>query len=418
MQSNKIPKIIQWWVTPKLPKEHIFIPPEKRPKSLYQIFRVYSRKWLIHPIKRRIAKYYLIILQKFFDLTVIGITGSAGKTSTKDMIASILNQKDKTASSYENIDPVYNIPTTILKCRPNTRYLVLEMGVEFPGEMDFYLWLAKPSIGVITNIYPTHTLFFKSIKGVVEEKGKLTKILSKNNFAILNSEDSQLKKVAEHTKAKTIWYGKKGKVRAQNVKLKKNLSNRFTLAIGKGKISIHLPILGEQFVSNSLAAASVGYICNISLSDIKKGLEDFTQPEHRMKPIKLKSGTLVIDDSYNNNPEAAKSALHTLKKVSDGRKTIVVMGDMLELGKYEKKYHRQIGDIISSLKFDYVIGVGPASKCLVEEASKKMKKGSYYWVQSVDKVMPILRPLLKRNTTVLIKGSRSIGLDKVISQLS
>src|SRR3989344_2587811 len=142
------------------------------------------KKILIHPIKRRISKLYLIFLRRFFGLKVIGITGSAGKTSTKEMIISILSLKARTVASFANIDPVYNIPTTILRCTPLTKYLVLEMGVEYPNEMDFYLWLVKPDVGVITNIFPTHTLFLKDIEGVYKEKSKLIK---NTKIAILNA---------------------------------------------------------------------------------------------------------------------------------------------------------------------------------------------------------------------------------------
>lgn len=405
---GKIPKIVQWWVTPKLPREHIFIPPERRPRG----------RWVIHPIKRRMAKYYLLILQKFFGLTVIGVTGSAGKTSTKEMIASVLSQKGKTVATYRSIDSVYNIPTTILKCLPWTKYLVLEMGIEFPGEMDFYLWLAKPKIGVVTNIYPTHTQFLGSVQGVAKEKLKLIKALPKTGFAVLNKEDLYLKKVTSKTKARVIWYGKGGEVSAKDLDFTKDLNNKYTLVVGSDKISVQLPILGQQFVSNSLAAAMVGNICGVSLNLIKRGLERFKPPEHRMKPIRLKSGALILDDSYNNNPAAAEEALKTLKTVAKGKVSVVVMGDMLELGRYEKKHHQEIGKMISSFKIDHLIGVGPASKLLVKEASKEMEKNNSHWVPSWKEAVSILQPLLKKNTVVLVKGSRSIGLERFVSRLS
>jgi UDP-N-acetylmuramoyl-tripeptide--D-alanyl-D-alanine ligase len=334
------------------------------------------------------------------------------------MITSVLSQKGKTIATYKNIDSVYNIPTTILKCTPWTKYLVLEMGIEYPGEMDFYLWLARPKIGVITNIHPTHTQFLGSIQGVAKEKIKLVEALSKGNFAVLNKENSYLKKVANKTKAKVIWYGKGGAIKAENLDFTKDLDNKYTLVVGSDKINVQLPILGQQFVSNSLAAASVGNICGISLSLIKNGLEKFTPPEHRMKPIKLKSGALILDDSYNNNPAAAEGALNTLKRVAKEKVSIVVMGDMLELGRDEEKYHRKIGKLISSLKIDYLIGVGPASKFLVEKASKEMRKNNSHWVPNWKKAVPILQPLLKKDAVVLVKGSRSIGLERLVSRLS
>jgi len=377
MPLSRIPKLIQWWVTPKLPKEHIFIAPEERPKELAKILNVYFRKWLIHPIKRRIAKYYLIILQKVFKITVIGITGSVGKTTTKEMVVSILRQKGESVCSYANIDPVYNIPTAILKCRPKTRYLVLEMGVEFVGEMDYYLWLARPLVGVLMNIYPTHTLFFKNTTGVAREKSKLIKALPRNGFG-----------------------------------------NKFTLVIGTDKINVHLPVPGLQFVSNSLAAASVGLVCGVSLEKIKAGLDNFSWPEHRMRPIRLVSGALLIDDTYNSNPAAVKEALKTLNQIGGKRGKIIVLGDMLELGRHEEKFHKEIGSLVASYHPDYLIGVGKAAKAIIKAASKTMKDYQLYWTQTYRGVASILQPLLKKNVIILIKGSRSMALDKVVSQLS
>jgi UDP-N-acetylmuramoyl-tripeptide--D-alanyl-D-alanine ligase len=413
----KVNPLIQWWFTPKLPSEHIFMAKDKKPEGLKPILRVYSRKWLLHPLKRRIARSYLKILQEFFGLTVIGITGSVGKTSTKEMIVSVLSQQGETMATYKNIDPIYNIPTTILKCRPQTKYLVLEMGVEFIGEMDFYLWLAKPSIGVITNIHPTHTFYLKSVKGVEKEKAKLVQALSKEGYAVLNSEDRRLRKLSASLKARVVWYGPKGNIKAENLGFSKEMRIKYILSLAKGKIDVQLPIAGRQFVKNSLAAAEVANICGLTLRQIRNGLEGFSPPEHRMEVLELKSGTIILDDSYNNNPAAAKEALRTLKEVAGKKKTIVVFGDMLELGRYEKRYHQELGIFISRLPVDYLIGVGQATRILIEEASKRMKKRCF-WVQNYREVMPILRPLLKINSIVLVKGSRSISLDKVVSRLS
>lgn len=415
---TKLNPIIQWWMVPELPVEHIFIPREKRPKEVNQIVRVYFRKWFVHPIKRRVARYYLLALQKFFDLKVIGITGSCGKTTTKEMAASILTQKGKTVASYANIDPVYNIPTTILKCRPSTKYLILEMGVEFPGEMDFYLWLAKPVIGVVTNIYPTHTEFFGNVEGVAKEKVKLVAHLPKEGHAILNSEDAYEQRFSKKSKAKVFQYGKKGEIKALNQSTIRSLKTKFTLVTKKSKISVLLPVLGSQFVSNAIAAASVGHVLGISLKDVKRGLEGYKKPKHRMNPVKLRSGALLIDDSYNNNPEAARGALFTFRKLAGKKIKIVVFGDMLELGKHESKYHRQLGKFIASLGTDYLIGVGKASKMVVSEAAKSMNKNQVFWAERESLVDPILKPLLKRNSAALIKGSRSIGLDRLVSRLS
>lgn len=413
----KVNPIIQWWMTPKLPKVHIFISPEKKPKGVYQIVRVYSRTWLIHPIKRRIAKYYLQLLQRFFGLKVIGITGSVGKTTVKEMVVAILRNQGETIASYKNIDPVYNIPTTILKCRPSTKFLVLEFGVEFPGEMKFYHWLARPVIGVITNIYPTHIQFFKNIEGVAKEKASLVRVLPKDGFAILNIDNKHTKSFARKTKAEIVWFGKKGDIKAENSMLNESLKMKFTLSIKRDKIDVQLPVASRQFVLNALAAASVGHVLEINLEQIKNGLESYNKPGHRMNIVKLSSGALLLDDSYNNNPEATKAAMETLDAIAGRRKKVVVFGDMLELGKQEVSYHRDAGRLILSYGIDYFLGVGRLSKITAEEIAKTLEKRRVFWVQKESQVDRLLKPHLRKSTAVLIKGSRSIGLDKLVSRL-
>ena len=414
--TSEISSVVRHWVTPKLPREHIFVSPEKRPKGLYQLFRVYTRKWFVHPIKRRLAKYYLFILQNFLGMKVIGITGSAGKTTTKEMTASILGQLGKTVSSFANIDPVYNIPTTILNCSPSTRYLVLEMGIEYPGEMNFYLWLAKPDIGVITNIGITHTLFLKNIEGVIREKRKLVKHLSKDSYAVLNAEDRYLRQIGKNLKAKVVWFGEGSSVSAEGIK-NGMAGAKYTLVIDKNKINVHLPAIGKQTVANSLAAAAVGKFCGASLTQIKKGIESFKPQEHRMEVLRHKSGATILDDSYNSNPKAAEESLKTLVELAGNSKKVAVLGDMLELGDYEKRAHQKLGKTAAFLGIDYLIGVGEASRELVREASRKMGAKRTFWSLEFSQIPKVLKPLLRKRTYVLVKGSRAIGLDKLISQL-
>lgn len=412
---NNINPFIKWWVTPKLPKEHIFLNSDKYPKNPFAIINIYFKKWLIHPVKRRVAKYYLIFLRKSFGLKVIGITGSAGKTTTKEMLTSILKLKGKTIFSYANIDPIYNIPSTILKCDFSTKFLILEMGVEYPGEMDFYLWLAKPDISIITNIYETHLEFFKNKEGVYEEKRKIAINLKENDYVVLNSDNEYTSEILKITKAKSILFGGEGELKAKDIKLDLT-GTKFTLEDSQGKISIQLPILGKQFVENALAASATAEILRIDRNEIKQGLERFNPQEHRMRVNKLKNGAILIDDSYNNNPKAAIKALDTLEEIAAKREVIIVFGDMLELGVFEQEAHRKIGEIISKMKIKNLIGVGKASLNTVDEVKKKMGEKAF-WVSSSSEVLPILKPLINSNSLIFVKGSRSVGLDRVVSQL-
>jgi UDP-N-acetylmuramoyl-tripeptide--D-alanyl-D-alanine ligase len=399
----------KWWMTPKLPKEHL-------PIASGAGFRKYVAHYLVHPIRRRVAKYYLVALKKVFGLRVVAITGSAGKTTVKEMTASILEEEGNTKKSRANIDPVYNLPETILKCSPLTKYLVLEMGVEFKGEMDYYLWLARPDIAVVTNVYPTHTLYFGDVEGVAKEKGKLPKGLRKKDKAVLNKGNDFTRRMVKKTQAEVVWFGDSGDVSAKKVRFTRDLYMCFTLVLRKDTIEVELSIPGKQFVENALASTAAASSLGVGLDKIKKGLENYKLPKHRMEVIKHRSGAVILDDSYNNNPEAAVNALDTLAQVAGKNKKVVVMGDMLELGDLEKKEHKRIGKYTAKKKVDNLIGVGEASRDLVDSAKRAGIDAR--WVKNRKKVSRYLKPLLKNNTYVLIKASRSIGLDNLVRELS
>lgn len=379
---KKINPIIQWWVTPKLPYHDIFELPlliNKTKSAKY--WHIFSQ-WIVHPIRRRMARWYLRFLQKVTNIKVIGITGSAGKTTTKEMLFSILKNKGKSVCTKTYLDPVYNIPNTILTTPPGTRYLILEMGVEYPGEMDFYLWLAKPDVGVITNIFPTHTEFLGSIEGVFKEKSKLVLGLSQKGIAALNSGDKKLRSLSGKIAAKIVWFDS----------------------------SIN------PLVQNANAAAATAKILGVSKNEIGKGLSEYKRPPHRLEVIKHKSGAFILDDSYNSNPWAALSALEYFNKLARGKK-IAVLGDMLELGDYNETAHRELGREVAKSDFEVVIGVGKSTKFLIEEVSKKSENTRTYLFTNVNEALPVVRSLVKDGTSVLVKGSRSIGLDKLVAQL-
>lgn len=207
-------------------------------------------------------------------------------------------------------------------------------------------------------------------------------------------------------------------MRADGISISENLRSTYELHIGDLSEKITLPSPGEQFIENSLAAAAAAYALGADLAQIKFGLESFSPQEHRMTPVKLENGALVLDDSYNNNPSAAKKAIETLNRVAGKRKTVVVIGDMLELGKEENKRHKELGEFLAQSGINYLIGVGPLSHYLTEEASKTMGNKHVWWVENAEKVLPLLKPLLKKQTITLVKASRSIGLDRVMTELS
>lgn len=403
---KKINPLIRWWVTPMLPPEDIFANHN------------FVSQWLTHPIKRRLAKAYLNYLRRHGEVKVIGITGSVGKTTTTAILASILKRVGKTVCSAEGVDPVYNIPNTILKATPATKFLILEMSVEYIDEMDYYLWLAKPDMGIITNIAVTHTEYLKNKEGVAEEKGKIIKYLDKNATAILNMDDPVVQKLGNNTKAKIVYFGEKTDVSASNIKINNDMSTNFTLKINMNTKIVHMNALGKQFVNNALAAAAAADSLGVGIDDIIKGIELFERPRHRLTVIKSDTNGIIFDDTYNSNPRAASESLDTFTEIAGTRKKIAVIGDMLELGKFEEQAHRELGKKAGSVGLSYLIGVGSAARFIVEEASKRMGNKYCFLVSNFSEALQITKPLLGKDTALFVKGSRSIHLDKLVESLN
>jgi len=403
---KKINPIVRWWVTPKLPPDDIFASHN------------FISQWLIHPVKRRIARWYLKILQKYAKIKVVAITGSTGKTTTTEILGSILSTKGKACWSQEGIDPVYNIPNTILRTSWRTKYLILEMSVEYFNEMDYYLWLAKPDVAIVTNIAITHTQFLKDKEGVAKEKSKLIKVLSKEGVAVLNIEDPIVKSFAQSTNARVRWYGVGSDFFAEEINLNRNLSTSFTLVIGSSKKYIHMNIFGNQFVANAVAASAAAFSLGADLANISSGIEKFKHPKHRLNIIRNKNSGMIFDDSYNSNPKAASESLDTFIKLAGSKTKIAVVGDMLELGKFEESSHRDLGREIGKMGFDYLIGVGNAARFVVEEAGKVIGDHKCFLTTNESEALPILKPLLNNDTALFVKGSRSIGLDRLVDALT
>lgn len=382
---KKINPLISWWMTPKLPYEDIYGLPLLKSKNKTNIILHTFSKWLIHPIKRRIAKMYIMYLQRTTDIFVIGVTGSAGKSTTVSLISNILSLKGKTVRTPPGIDPVYNVPNTILKTPRGTKFLVLELSVEYKGEMDYYLWLVKPDMGVITNIFPAHTLFLGGVEGVLEEKSKLVKNLGPYNIAVLNSSDENLKKVSKDIKAKVEWFGKGTDLLDEN----KNI------------------------------ARTIGKLMGIEKNKIEHVLSKFIAPEHRLNIVKAKSGFKILDDTYNSNPKAAVAALEYFLKISSPKQQkIVILGDMLELGKFEKEGHKMLGRAVAESDIEIAIGVGSSTKIMTNEINKINKKIKTYQLQNSEDILPVVKPIISKNSHILVKGSRSLGLDKIVEKLS
>lgn len=401
-----------WWFGPYLPKEHTLI------KGNSSFRRIVSTL-VLQPVKRHLAHLYLPVLVKS-GTKIIGITGSAGKTTTKEMIASVLSQRFNTKWTPKNIDPVFSIPDTCLKTLPGTKALILEMGIEYPGEMDYYLWLTKPQIGVITNVYWTHTEFLGDVNGVFEEKSKLIKSLPPSGWAVINYDDKRLRELVKKTKAKVILIGKDKKCdfRLRKVLYTNDFKTVFVIDHKGKSFKIKTSLLGGHFGISVLASFAIGKIFGLSLKDIKEGIEITPPQPHRLNPILLENKTLIIDDTYNANPLATKESLKVLSEIGKGGRKVFVFGEMKELGEYEEKGHKEVGKEVASLGIDFVLAIGKATKHTLSEAEKNgISREHLLYFENKEKLLKKLRSLIRPKDIILVKGSRSMGMEEIVDSL-
>lgn len=365
-----------------------------------------------HTSRRLLAKLWL---QSHSKATVIGITGSYGKTNTTVAIDSVLSQKFKTLATDINLDTNYNIPITILKLT-NQEKLILEYGVDHLGEMNRHLSLAKPKIAVVTGISPVHadSEHMGSLENIIKEKSKLVKAVPKDGYAVLNYDVPEVRKMADVCQGKTIFFGldkDRTQVWANRLKLS-STGLEFNLHYKEEMIKVKTTLIGKQFVYNCLAASAVGILSDMGLSLIARGLESIKSLEGRMSLEPGPKGTVLLNDARRANPASTVAGLQALKDYPSKRK-IAVLGEMGELGDYEEAGHREVGKEVGLLKPDYLVAVGPLTKFIVEEAEKGMRKGSVIWVSDVFEAAGVLSSLVKPGDLVYLKGSLLKHLERI-----
>lgn len=379
-----------------------------------------SRGWKqsFHNLRRLLAKTWLKL---YPQVIIIGVTGSYGKTNTTRAIATVLSERYPTLQTDLNLDSIYNLPITILKLRPTHKVLVLEMGVDHKGEMDSYLRLGKPSIGVVTGVTPVHAdeEHLGSLEGIIEEKGKLLAALPKDGWALLNYDDENVRKMAGKTKAKILWYSIKEKTDfwAKDIRVDFD-GTSFTLhaeKVDKEGIEVKMGLVGQHFVHCALVAAAVGWIQGLREKEIVSGLSKLKPLPGRMSFEKGPLGTILLDDHLRANPASTISGLETLAAVPHRGRKIAILGEMGELGDYAKAGHRLVGKIAGNLKIDFLVSVGPLQKLVAQEAEKSgMRKENVAWVKDVFGAAELLKKILKKGDLLYLKGSLLRHLERII----
>lgn len=348
-----------------------------------------------------------------FSIPLIGITGSNGKTTLKNMIAAILlascdNNKNEVLATEGNLNNEIGLPLTLLRLETQHRFGVIEMGMNHFGEIAYLTKLAKPAIAVITNAAESHLEGLQNVAGVAQAKGEIFQGLSANGIAILNRDDHFFNYwrdlIGNHT------YLTFGLQNAADITAIIPDNKSLVLKTPIGTIDVTLPLLGTHNIMNALAATAATFALNIDLIAIKQGLENVSPAPGRMRQYFLPNGAHIIDDTYNANPFSLQAAINTLATF-DGIK-IVVLGDMKELGSDAKQIHFDVGQKIRAANIDYLFTLGDLSAA----TSQAFGQNALHFTER-EKLLLALQPYLKKDVNLLVKGSRSMKMEKIISAI-
>jgi len=363
----------------------------------------------------KIAKYNI----ERYPLKKIKLSGSIGKTTARKMAVSIFENKARVLTNYKNYNNFTGLPLTLLKANRSYGYGIFEIGINQPDEMEKLTKLIKTDLVALLNIRPVHTEFFSSIKELGREKLNILKDGDNIKTLIINNDDKFLSDAADELNVSVFRYGieKKSDLYAKNLAFLEK-GYEFTLVTPDYKIAVSLPILGKHNIYNALAAASMAYLHGIDLNIIKEGLEDFVPEDMRCNLIILKNNVKIINDCYNAGPDSTRAALEILKNMSDCNKKIAVLGDMLELGKDEKKYHFDIGKIVADLNIDYLLSYGKAAEYFTKGALENgMKKSNAIDYRYKAELFGALMNILEDGDCLLVKGSRGMKMEEITEML-
>lgn len=359
---------------------------------------------------QEISRYYRLK----FDIPVFALTGSNGKTTTKEMIAAVLGKKFNILKTEGNLNNHIGVPLTLFDLNAEHEIAIIEMGANDWGEIARLSEISCPSHGLITNIGPAHLEFFGSLAGVFKAKNELWQYLEKNEgIAFINIDDNYLSKNIPRAN-KVITYGFENQADVLGKFISINQKGQPLISIEDQEIN--LKIAGIHNIYNALAAAAVGVEFGLTIQQIKSALENFQAASKRMEILE-KKGIIIINDCYNSNPESARKALLTLSQMETEGRRLAVLGDMFELGKHGKNEHKSIGEYFSALKnIDVLLAHGPLSVSTIDGAKKSTTKNCEHFQNKGDLIDSLLA-IIKKGDLILIKGSRGMAMEEVTDAL-
>ncbi|MDO9069378.1 MAG: UDP-N-acetylmuramoyl-tripeptide--D-alanyl-D-alanine ligase [Deltaproteobacteria bacterium] len=352
-----------------------------------------------------------------FEIPTIGVTGSNGKTTVKEILATILRQNGDGLKTAGNLNNLIGLPQMLLQLRQEHHWLVLEMGMSEPGEIDRLAEIAQPRVGIVLNALPAHLQSMGSVEAVAAAKGELLLRISDGGLAVVNADDPRVASLPQNPSARRISFGiNRGEVRIKEIETLGLDGQRLLIITPKGEMSVLFKACGKHNVYNALAATAA-LLEKVELSVIAAGLEEFTPYKGRFQ-IEQVNGITIIDDSYNANPASTKAALETLSQIAAGGHRIAVLGDMLELGEHEIEAHLGVG-AVAGRNVDKIYLLGKLMTLHAAEGATlaDMSPESIFRCNSHTQIAELLQRSLRQQDVLLIKGSRGMAMEKIIVEL-
>ena len=356
-----------------------------------------------------------------YDIPLVALTGSNGKTTTKEMIAACLETTFSILKTKGNLNNLIGVPLTLLTLTEKERIVVLEMGMNVPGEIGRLAEIAEPDVGLITNIQAVHLEGMGSLERLKEEKGELFRKMRRDGTILVNQDDPRVVDLARDYPGQKITFGIEhpAEIMAREIQLHGAQGTSFTLILEGEALEIHLRLLGRHFIPNALAAVGMACLFGVEVDRAREALENFRPFPMRMEVVPLKGGGTLINDAYNANPHSMGVALETLAEVKGTGRAIAVLGDMLELGGFTNQAHEQVGKKVCDLSIDFLMAMGDEAPVVVESAIRfglPMERAQI--VESHSEAASLLRQMVQSGDWVLVKGSRRMAMEKIVERLA
>ena len=346
---------------------------------------------------------------------LVAVTGSSGKTTTKEMLAAMLAARYRTAASPGNLNNLFGFPVALLGIPEDTEWMVAEMGMSTPDELRQVSLLGRPDVAVFTNVRAAHLESFGTVESIAHAKAELLAGLAPDGTVVANAGDPWVVWIAEQHPGTVVWYGsEEADVRVSAVKQRTRAGWSFQLHAGGETVEVDLPLFGRYNVDNFLAAAACAHVLGVSLSEIASSLVRYENPPRRGVVHRLASGITLVDDTYNSNPDALTQALRSARALAGDRHWAVV-GEMLELGPTAGDLHREVGSVAAQLGVSPLVGVGELARELVAAAADEGVET--HWFAEAAEASSLIASLCRPGDVLLVKGSRGVALEAVVDQL-